>query len=433
MKKYTLISCVGTGMYKKEGGYRKTVYQFPDKKKSEPTSLFLKAILEIEYRPIKKIILIGTFTSSWDMLIPDSSSDSSLWERILGECSAKDKGISSESIRELKSRLPVWYNNIPFEIIVHTSELNQENVERVFSAYMSIPNALDSETDILFDITHGFRSMPLLMFQSLQLNASKIVNRKVQLIYGEYIDEEKISYVRNLSEYWNYYEISSAMKLFYERFDGKSLAEKVNPYWESGAKCLRRLSEIVECNFSLQVPDLLKQIKNALDKYTETEKPQWVNDVWNMLNEIYIKLTPKADDYYPNAKIVWEYSKLLREKDLITQAVIALQVTVETAITEKFDSSKIGDYEWFNGYINYDVNPPQKIEGVGRNRFAELRKKDQGMSFDLGQLERLRNQIAHGGGKDKKGNNPHQANIPGILKSIDNAISSLFNALNEDI
>jgi hypothetical protein len=53
------------------------------------------------------------------------------------------------------------------------------------------------------------------------------------------------------------------------------------------------------------------------------------------------------------------------------------------------------------------------------------------MSISLGQLERLRNQIAHGGGKDKKGNYPHQANNSGILKAIDRAIPRLFELLDE--
>ena len=55
---YTLIYCVGKGMYQKEGGYRQTVYQFPDSGKKHKTSLFLEAILKTGYSNIRKVILL---------------------------------------------------------------------------------------------------------------------------------------------------------------------------------------------------------------------------------------------------------------------------------------------------------------------------------------------------------------------------------------
>ena len=426
MNGYTLISCIGTGMYKKEGGYRKTTYQFPGTYKSHETTLFLEAVLKTTYRPIKKVILIGTRTSCWDMLIVDPDNNEDLFFKIHSECRNSD-GISDISLVELESLLSKWHN-IPVKIIVHTNEINRENVESVFSAYGSIPGLLEPETDILFDISHGFRSMPLLVFQSLQLNASKLFGRRVELIYGEYIENEQISYVRDLSEYWNYYEIGSAIKLFEERLDGKLLAEKIEPFWESGAKFLIRLSEIVECNFSLQIPDALKQLKNALKDFNEAGRPQWVIDVKNIHKEIFMKLSVKDNDKYPVARTVWQYSQLLREKKLITQAVIALQVVVEASITEKMDRSKIGDYVWFN------CDNPMSL-GLRENanqQLKEIRRNHKKIKEPLEQLEYLRNQIAHGGGKDRNENYPHQANINGILKHIDDAIQELFTILDQD-
>lgn len=424
MNAHTLICSLGTGMYR-NNGYECTTYRFPNKQEHK-TALFLEAVLKTAYWSVKKVILIGTRTTSWDALIPNREADKHIefWEKVLNECSDKNTGISDESVRALESKLPSWYNNIPFKIMVHTDQISFDQVEEVFSVYMHIPDELEPETDILFDITHGFRSMPLLIFQSLQLNALKINGRNVKLIYGEYIKEEKISYVRDLSKYWDYYESGAAIHLFDEKLDGKLLAEKIKSHWESGSKCLVRFTEIVECNFSLQVPDMLRQINNALKDYNKEGKPQWVTDVWNTLNEMHKSLSPKADEKYPVAKTVWEYSKLLRKKDLITQGVIASQVAVETAITEKLDPSKIGDYVWFNGY-------PKGIRGLGNDYLTNIRKQDNDMSISLGQLERLRNQIAHGGGKDKKGNYPHQANNSGILKAIDRAIPRLFELLDE--
>ena len=430
MRGCTLISCIGTGMYKKEGGYRPTRYQFPNKGKECETSFFLKAILETGYRPLQKIILVGTRTSSWDVLIPNASGEENIgfWETILKECENKKNGISDESIAELESRLPTWYNGIPFKLAVHSHELTPENVGKIFSTYIDIPNDLEPETDILFDITHGFRSMPILIFQSLQLNASRIRDSKVELIYGEYIEEEKISYVRDLSKFWDFYEISSAIKLFDEKLDGKLLAEKIMPDWESGSKILFRLSEIVEDNLSLEIYEALKQLKNALKDFSEEGKSHWLIDVKNKLDKMYNRLSVEKNERYPIAKSVWNYSKLLREKNLIAQAVIALHVVVETAIAEKYDDEKIGDYLWFNGYFDFEE---KKIIGIGDQELKNIYKKNKKLRISLGrELEDIRNRIAHGGGKDREGNYLHRAAIKKMLKSIDNPIQELFDVLD---
>jgi CRISPR-associated Csx2 family protein len=421
MNGYTLISCIGTGMYK--DGYQKTIYRFSDGKEHK-TSLFLEAILETGYRQIKKVILVGTKTSSWHKLIVDQAENEALFKKLREECENKKKGIGEDSKKNLESKLQKSYSNIPFKIIAHTDKLNQENVESVFSDYGKISDYLEPDTDILFDISHGFRSMPLLVFQSLQLNAMKIYRRRVELIYGEYIQDEDVSYVRDLSKYWDYYEISSAIRLFKEKLDGKLLANKVEPFWESGANILARLSEIVECNYSLQIPETLDRLKDALDNFSNPGNLRWVTDVKSMLAEIFERLKIKQqNEKYPAAKIVWEFSKLLHNRDLITQAVIAKQVTVETAMTEKLDPSKIGDYDWFRS------NNPSSL-GLKENGYQQLRgirQNNQKLKI-LGHLEYLRNQVAHGG-KKKENENYNQEYIKRKLKPIDNAIRELFTIL----
>jgi CRISPR-associated Csx2 family protein len=432
MNGYTLISSLGTGMSR--NGYEPVTYQFPNEKEYT-TSLFLEAILKTGSWPIKKVILIGTRTTSWDALIPnrDSNENVNFWQKILEECENKETGISNESVAELEAMLPIWYDDAKFKIMPpHADKISFGEVEDVFSVYMNLPDELEPGTDILFDITHGFRSMPLLIFQSLQINTSKIQGRNVKLIYGELdglVDGKKISCVRDLSKYWEYYEVTAAKKLFEEKFDGKLLADKLSPYWENGAKWLVRFGKIVECNFSLQMPDALKQLKNTLKDYDGKQKPQWVSDVRNDLDAVYKKLTGNAQKNYPVAGIVWEFSKLLQEKELITQAVIALQVVVETAVAERYDPSQIGNYNWFNGYTEYVEGRLQRNSGVGHDYLEKIRKQNNTMNINLFKIEWLRNQIAHGGGKDKKGNYPHGANVPSILKLGNAAVLKLFELL----
>jgi CRISPR-associated DxTHG motif protein len=410
-------------------GYERTIYRFPNNQEYE-TSLFLEAVLKTTMWPIKKVILIGTRTTSWDALIPNRESDENVdfWQKILDECEDRERGVGDESIKELEAKLPSWYDNTKFKIMPpHTDQISFANVEDVFSIYKEIPNELEPDTDVLFDITHGFRSMPLLIFQSLQLNSSKINDRNVLMIYGELssttAEGKRISEVRDLSKYWDYYEISAARKLFESKFDGKILAEKIKPFWEDGEKCIVRFCTIVECNFSLQLSEALRQIKNAVEKYDPAGNPQWVTDVWNDLRVIHERLIRGKQSIMPEAAILRRYADILEEKGLITQAVIALQVTTETAIAEKYDREHIGDYQWYHGY--------GKDDGTGQGYLRAIRRQDQKMSIALGKLEALRNQIAHGGGKDRNGDPPQIANLTRILKRGKAAVDKLFQVLED--
>jgi len=399
---YTLITSLGTGMYKKDGGYRKTKYKFEGDKVLEiETSLFLHAIIESKRWDIKKVILVGTRTSSWDVLIPnEGAADEDLWLTLKDEC-AKAPGISDALKDELKQKLSPWYHDIEFDIEVHTQKLDADTAEDVFAVYNGLTEKIEAGSNILFDITHGFRSMPMLIYEALQFDTEKVKKDNVEIIYGEFIEDEKISYIRNLSKFWELSKILQAKNLFTMRFDSTSLAEYIRPYWESGAKALSAFSDVVECNYSLLLPETLNQIKNALNDINKNPPgnlPSWCNDVRNELQEIHKRLQKKE---IPLTLI--EFSKLLTEKGLYTQASIALQVALESAFVIKFGGEEhLGDYKWLQAQITnhnkkgksfyyFDLIKPE-IKGGFRNR--------------LNDIADMRNQIAHGGSLSSSGGKP---------------------------
>jgi len=416
MDEYTLISFIG------KSDYRLTQYQFPGDDATYETSVFVTAILKSKYRTFKKVILVGTFTSNWDFLV-DKDKNADFYQKLNNECNST--GISEESKKELESILEELYN-IPFEIIDHVKKISSDTIEDIFKRYKKIPELLADNTHILLDITHALRSMPLLVYQSLQLNVNlqNIFDRKIQIIYGE-LKEKEISPVHDLSKYWEYYEISSAVKLFDEKLDGKLLAQKIEQYWEDGAKFLFLLCEIVECNFSLRVHNAVKQLKSVIDEYekTESKNPDWVTDVKNKLKVIYEKLNVGANEKCRVAKTVWEYSKLLHDKKLYTQAIIAKQVAIETAMTEKIDRTKIGDYEWFRSDKTNKSNktPIELLKGI-RDSYNELKP--------LEQLQETRNYIAHGGSISDQGHVILMANVEKTLNTADKAIQDFFTMLD---
>ena len=397
---YTLISSVGTGMYKE--GYRKTVYCFPSGEKIE-THIFLNALLKNKYRDISKIILVGTVTSGWDMLI---SVDDELWIQV---CEAKENNAIDQSIiSEIESYLSNKFN-IPTVIKYHTDKIVNGTSEEIFNLYSSIIPEITDE-NILFDITHGFRSMPILLYQALQFSISqnpKIKN--VELVYGEYIESKKESYVRDLSNYWRYSQISDALNVFKTKLDGYKLAELIENDWLEGSKVIKRLSDIVQTNFSLQIIEVSKQINNSLKKYPPNA-PNWLEDVKLFLEEILNCVT--SNFMYKSLR---KYAEFLFERKLNVQAIITLQVAVETYIAEKNGCrDKIGDYDWW--------------QSEGRALLNKIKKNDwKNIGNPLTNLEGFRNQIAHGGGTNRDGNFPSAANIPNIYKSGLRGIENLIN------
>lgn len=408
---YTLISSVGTGMYKE--GYRKTVYKFPDGQKFE-TQLFLNAIFECKYRDIKKIILVGTRTSSWDALIKDfddGGDTEKLWETIYNECSSKN-GITDESIKMLSDYLKKEYG-MDVVLKIHTDKVDLDTSEEVFSCYKSLVPEIADDSDVLFDITHGFRSMPILMYQTLQFVFANNAGRKVELIYGEYIQSEKISYVRDLSKYWELAQATDAVSVFSKKLDGNKFADMMEPYWKDGAKVIRRISDTVQTNFSLQIVETIRNIKNVLKNYPEN-MPSWGAEVKQEM-EKFLQLLDETSQ----AKTFYNYAQFLYEKHLNTQAIITLQVATETAIAEKYgDESKIGDYDWW--------------QGTGKNSLRDIKDNDSKMQKSLGNLERFRNQIAHGGGKNRLGGFPKAENMPSIYESGKKGVEMLFEYLEKN-
>lgn len=419
---YTLISMVGTGMYKSDKnfeGYLETDYTLGENMHFK-SRLFMQALIECKYKDIDQLVLLGTDTSSWDALVDKDNDERDetieLWSDLFDQCESKERGVSPVGVsRENLDRLEKYLSErfgIAVAIKTHTQKIDGGTVEKLFNCYAGITSIVKKDNDILFDITHGFRSMPVLLYQSLQYSLSQDANRAVEIVYGELdMHDRSKGYARDLSGYWMYSELSIALNVFNSKLDGFKLAELVKQYWSAGSKAIKRFSEIVQTNFALQIIDVVKQIKNALEKYPK-DAPSWLENVKPTLNAVCNLVDEKS-----SAKTLRNYSQFLYNHNLNVQAVITLQVAVETSIVEKFGTEEnIGDYDWW--------------QKEGKNRLYSLKGGNwKELCKPLTELEVFRNQIAHGGGKRKEGKFPNAASIKSIYNSGIRGIKKLFEAL----
>jgi len=410
----TLISFIGTGMYnEKEGGYRKTIYQFSNGTTIE-TPLFLKAILDCNLYNFSQICIVGTKSSDWGALIYGNEIKyKSLSEKLLEK--RINANMDHESALELEKALFDIYK-IEFKIFYHTDEIDNTTTQEVFNIYKEISKNINKGNRILLDITHGFRSMPILLYQSLQYSFQNYFDGAVSIIYGEYIPDKKISKVRDLSSYLEFAEVASGFKLFNERLDGRILAEKCKETWPKMAKWLNRFTGVVQTNYFLQISELVRNLRNVLDEGLPKDHPSWMADLYNLLLDICNRLKDKKD-----SRMVLKFSQMLSEKKLFTQAVIALQVSVEILNLEYYDSlNELGNYNYYQ----------EKI----KPKLKELLKKEnlKGIREKIYNLEYARNQIAHGGAKNPEtGGFPQAENISAQYNSAKNSVTKLFDILEK--
>ena len=397
---YTLISFVGTGMYK-DDGYEKARYIFPDKKEIE-TSIFIKALLKTRYREFSKIILLGTATSGWDMFLEN---DIELWSEIKEK--RENKTLNYDDFQKIQAHIEKELR-IPVVIKYHTDRIDSDTSLEIFNIYNSIIPEITDE-NILFDITHSFRSMPILLYQALQFSISQNPNIKnIELVYGELKGKNSPAYVRDLSSYWRYSQISDALNVFKTKLDGYRLASLINEDWEEGAKVIIRLSDIIQTNFSLQIIEVSRQLKNTLKKYP-VNASSWLYEIKTFLEEFYNYISDET-----MYMTLYKYAKFLYLRKLNVQSIITLQVAVETYIAEMTNNSEnIGNYEWWQN------EGKQILYGIKGNNWKQIGEP-------LRDLEKFRNQIAHGGGTDRDGKYPQAANIPSIYKNGIKGIENLF-------
>ena len=387
---YTLITSIGTGMYKTESnntkeGYQETEYVFTNNIKesvSKRTKLFVEAVLESKLYDISTVVLIGTRTSSWGALI-DKNLDKDLWDELKPQAVGEQHQTVVVQESDLADRIKKHIEkrwNVPFILRIHTDEIDENTSEQIFKIYSDLAPEIIKDNDILFDITHGFRSMPILLYQALQHSLTyDFAKKNVEIIYGEFKGNNKPASVRNLSNYWKYSQITDALKVFQNKLDGARLAELISDELPDVAKTINQITDIAQTNYSLHIKKEIESIKANLEKWFEKYTG---NSLYISIKEVLKSFIPLWDQR--KSKTIFNYAVFLKGKNLRSQSVIALEIAVETLITEVFGTEDdIGDYSWW------------KTQGtLYRDKLFNDEKWEM-----LGLLNDARNRIAHGGSK----------------------------------
>jgi len=182
--KTVLISLIGKGTeIQGSKGYLKTKYYFDEIKDSIPTSFFGSALYEVlmkQGHDIEKWLIFGTSKSSWSellYLVEEKYHDEiiELYDRVYNE---ENQDISKSLLYQWEKTLQ---NYIPGIRLILVSPLDYQ----IYIDHM-INEISSEERNVVLDITHAFRHMPVVIAFSLMAlkHIKNIANIKVY--YGAF-------------------------------------------------------------------------------------------------------------------------------------------------------------------------------------------------------------------------------------------------------
>ncbi len=390
----TLLSFLGgnRGKDKSQPAYNEALYCF--KNKQYKSALFAEALLMISEQDVSQVIIFGTKTSIWEYLIPEETEEE-LYLDIISEVDTSS-GISKATLLRCETSISAYWK-CPVKLYAGESGITDDNASQEMINYVDILSDMKPENDILLDVTHGFRTMPVLLMSALQYQyalTGKNQFNDYRLTYGEYNHNASspMHFLDSLSEN---FAIADASQLFFDKFESEALDEFIRPVWESGAKAIKNLSVMIQGNYLIQLDERVRQLKNALDKKPQ-DAPPWFERIYQQIEILYQQLN--APTHYG---MVLNLSEMLMQRHFNAQAVLGLLLGYEIYICYYFqEPDSVGRYDSTRNF-------KERFKGLLKDDY----QKNKEIIKQINALNDTRNIIAHSGGERKNGAIPNPDNL----------------------
>ena len=371
--------------------YDTTTYEFEDGNLSAETTVFSNALIERYRKELKSIVYLGTDTSSWSSILPepDNEEDDKLIKSLKENEAAvgsKRLPIKSEDFEKVRKRLKEYYTD--FEVHVLQPQKSNINLEENPLAVYSKMIDYVEKTKIVFDISYGFKYMPLFMFESLQM--SDFDADDITLLYAEKNDEKKNYIVRDISKIWRAAEVNKALYTFKTTLNGEKLSKYIIRAGEEDlGEWIFKFTEYIQKSY-LAVCDMtfFGRLKDILERVNEEEQSFVRQTKQFLMNDILSRFDFNPDDNPCNKQSCFlvDFADLLKSKNLFTQALIALREALYIRLYENHDSDLIGTYL-----------SDKELAKIKFYQDFDKKCREYKISFRLRELKNIRNLSAHAG------------------------------------
>ena len=286
----TLFSLMGRGRRDQGSAttYEKTTYAIGDELIESP--FFVHAILKSKRgRDVDEVVLLGTPTSTWGALVEEfATEDAELFTELevaTDQGPGKPaRGVTAEQLGRLSERLSaVWSRRVSCIAVPDT--VDDASAPAIASMFLARLPIADPHREVLFDITHGFRTLPVIGLAAIQLAdaiAPGFVGR-TRVLYGEL--PGKPARGLEFPELQVLSAVSAEVRLFLDTLDGEKLAARVKTVSPSLGGAIEALSAVAMTNSLRALGESVRRMKNALDR-PGTGEPEWLRLVRDRLQQL---------------------------------------------------------------------------------------------------------------------------------------------------
>jgi CRISPR-associated DxTHG motif protein len=197
--------------------------------------------------------------------------------------------------------------------------------EELWEIFAAISKAVQEGDEIVFDITHGFRSLPMIALLTIAY-LKQVKGVKVQhVVYGVYERDNPMAPILDLTPFADLLDWLAAAKMFITTGDSSELGQLIQEiqndayrnreaYAENLPRALKNfgaaLAEVSHDLLLTRVPNLPKSVSNLIEKQkrASAEVSDWTPPLTLLLDKIADAYEPFQDDSLPTqAKLIRWY------------------------------------------------------------------------------------------------------------------------------
>jgi len=337
------------------------------------TPYFAHAVLQSTWgSSVNEVLLLGTRTSTWAALIYEYGADEgALYDALEAQTEGPEaRGASDENLHRLGELLSLrWNRKVRCQALAY-KEIDDSVAPEIASMVVAALAAAAPVRHLLLDVTHGWRTMPLLVMVAHQIADALQpgLAARTRVVYGELAGSRArgvaFTGLQTLAA------TATAVRRFEETLDGRDLAAVLRPEAPALAEAVERFGGIILSNALRRLGEVVKALHNARLQVPESA-PAWVRLASGRIAGLVRRIGLNAS----TPRQILELGRLRRERGHIGLAVLAYSEAVAVLAcpeqVESYDALERATYAFL-----------ETLDKRDRNHFHDLR--------------RMRNQVAHG-------------------------------------
>jgi len=209
--------------------------------------------------------------------------------------------------------------------IVEVDIPDGKSEEELWEIFEAISKAVQEGDEIVFDITHGFRSLPMIAMLTIAY-LKQVKGVKVQhVVYGVYERDNPMAPILDLTPFADLLDWLAAAKMFITTGDSSELGQLIQDVQDAAHRNKRAhaenpplalknygaaLEEVSDDLLLARVPNLPDSIRRLAQRQSKanTEVGQWTQPLTLLLDKIATAYAPFQDDSLPTqAKLIRWY------------------------------------------------------------------------------------------------------------------------------